>query len=281
MGLLQILGKRANLKNAFITNKQIIEQIHSEFNNAGEELLKEANAILESTKFSSEKADKLSSIGFINVPEVKKVEEKKKAVKTSSETIELVQGYKLKYPNYKFITDPMVKEICEKYNLVCGDISLYKGFVPLHNLNQIETFLNKYTFNIWEYNNGSEDRTIKHCDMSEFEIKISKHGLSYYHFYKKGVEDEHSFQSENGFEFYGTGKINGKSVWHSNMIKCSMKICAPVKEMDTTGMKLEGHMLTKHIPDPVILQPVMGGYLIVTAWGEESSDPLVVNESNN
>ena len=35
------------------------------------------------------------------------------------------------------------------------------------------------------------------------------------------------------------------------------------------------------ILDPVVLQPVMGGYMILAAWGDEASDPLVVNEQNN
>ena len=51
--------------------------------------------------------------------------------------------------------------------------------------------------------------------------------------------------------------------------------------MDTTGMKLYGHLLRKHIPDPVVLQPVKGGYLIITAWGDEASDEIVVNQKMN
>ena len=35
------------------------------------------------------------------------------------------------------------------------------------------------------------------------------------------------------------------------------------------------------IPDPVVLQEVRGGYLIITAWGDEASDPLIVNKNNN
>ena len=35
------------------------------------------------------------------------------------------------------------------------------------------------------------------------------------------------------------------------------------------------------VPDPVVLKEVKGGFLIVTAWGDEASDPNVVNEINN
>lgn len=34
-------------------------------------------------------------------------------------------------------------------------------------------------------------------------------------------------------------------------------------------------------PDPVTLQPVKGGYLILAAWGDEASDEIVVNQNNN
>lgn len=53
--------------------------------------------------------------------------------------------------------------------------------------------------------------------------------------------------------------------------------------MDITGLELkEGYKLTKkHIPDPVVLQPIKNGYLIITAWGDEASDELVVNQINN
>lgn len=46
-------------------------------------------------------------------------------------------------------------------------------------------------------------------------------------------------------------------------------------------MNLKGYKLEKHIPDPVVLRHEHGGYLIVTAWGDEESDENVVNESFN
>jgi hypothetical protein len=37
----------------------------------------------------------------------------------------------------------------------------------------------------------------------------------------------------------------------------------------------------KHIPDPVVLQPVKYGYLCLTKWGAEAEDPILLNEINN
>ena len=68
--------------------------------------------------------------------------------------------------------------------------------------------------------------------------------------------------------------------------KAPLEICAPVKDFNTKGMELKDFKLSKiEIPDPVVLQPVnFKGekyYLIVTAWGDEASDELVVNETLN
>ena len=67
------------------------------------------------------------------------------------------------------------------------------------------------------------------------------------------------------------------------LIDFNLQICAPVKDMDSTGLEVaEGYKLQKkHIPDPVVLQPVKNGYLILTAWGDEASDELVVNQKFN
>ena len=58
-------------------------------------------------------------------------------------------------------------------------------------------------------------------------------------------------------------------------------IAAQEEDFDTRGMYVKGHKLEMSIPDPIVLQPVKGGYLIVTAWGDEASDAAVVNEIKN
>lgn len=272
-----------------LTVKEVIEQIHSEFGNAGEQLLKDANEILAAnSNICSEKADRLKSLGFTSVPEVKQVEEKIQKKNHSEETIQLVQTYKMKYPNYKFITEEMVQQICKKYNLVCGDIGAYKGFVPVKNVSEIEAFLKQYTFDVWtevERSWTSWDHKGQSIDMSNYEIRSST-SAGYYHFYPKDSSKENYkdrvFQSENRFEFYGSGTIDGKYYHVSSFRKASMKICAPVKDMEISERQriVDGYKIIDW-PDPVILQPITGGYLIVTAWGDESSDPLVVNESLN
>ncbi len=59
------------------------------------------------------------------------------------------------------------------------------------------------------------------------------------------------------------------------------KICAPLKDMDTRDMYITDGYKLEHVPDPIVLQPVNHGYLICSAWGNESSDEIVVNEIFN
>lgn len=51
------------------------------------------------------------------------------------------------------------------------------------------------------------------------------------------------------------------------------------------GMSIKNFKLEKEIPDPIVLMPVFcygrKNYLVVTAWGEEASDDLVVNQKMN
>lgn len=57
------------------------------------------------------------------------------------------------------------------------------------------------------------------------------------------------------------------------------KICAPEKDFDTRFMvKKDGYKLEY---DPIVLQPVKGGYLCVTKWGIEASDEIVTNPISN
>ncbi len=261
-----------------------IEQIHNEFNIAGETLLKEALSVLEDCKTKDlAKGELLASLGFTQTPQAKAVEEIKTKKVLAEQTAKLIQDYSFKYPNNKFITEDMVGEICKKYNLVCGDVSLYKGFVPQENLKEISKFKEKYTFNTWTGTGGIGNDSILTFNAEEYEIKIEG---NYYHFFHKKTK-ERAFQMEVGdykrrgfFRFYGYPKNNRTGEFHHNLTKQELKICAPIKDMDTTKMQLDGYHL-KHIPDPIVLQPIAGGYLVVSKWGDEASDPIVVNEKMN
>ncbi len=51
-----------------------------------------------------------------------------------------------------------------------------------------------------------------------------------------------------------------------------MQICAPPHEFEEAANDAN---------DPIVLCPVDGGYLIITAWGPEAFDPIISNALNN
>ena len=260
-----------------------VERIHDEFNSCGEAILEEALQII--SKAETEDVDKgirLKNLGFRSTPQAIEAAEiirkKNEAVLTSS----LVREYAFKYPNNKFITESHVQKICEKYNLVCGEASRFKGFVPAKNLKAIEDF-SLHTSEANKFVCVDENNEILDIDESDF----TENGRRYVivqgnSFYVTGGNAQSPYTdpilSNSCLEkFIGKTFLKAKAIRQKDT---ALKICAPIKDMDTSGLRVSGHKL-QHIPDPVVLKPVIGGYLIVTAWGDEASDESVVNQDHN
>ena len=59
-------------------------------------------------------------------------------------------------------------------------------------------------------------------------------------------------------------------------------ICAPLDDMKLKkNERINRYRTIERIPAPVVLKEVEGGYLMVTAWGDEASDELVINQKMN
>lgn len=263
--------------------KEVLE-IHHEFSIAAETLLSTAKSIIDeaSTKDVS-KVNRLEKLGFKQAEQVSELKPLIQKAELSKEQIELVKYYQREYPLNKFITEEQVKAICYKWNLVCGEVSRFKGFVPEKNLRDIEKF-----------NLKQQDNVLCFLETRSGEV----------FFLSKEMFTEHGYHYcvEKGNEFYLVG-ANGRDVYsdlfapnaltpyqnreyiylkHSPK-EATLQICAPIKDMDISGLELEDgyKLIKKHVPDPVVLQPVKGGYLIISCWGDEASDPICVNEKFN
>jgi len=268
-----VLEQPAAVKNYGTYPKEVYE-IHHAFETAGEKILAEAQGILKECESKSiAKGKRLLTLGFGQSKEAVIATETISKEATAKETADMVIYYKVNYPNNKFITETQVKAICEKWNLVCGGINLFKGFVPETNLRMIEQFNLKPK---------EKNTTLYRVDGTKLSGYIDESQIA--------RESIRGFLDRNNRAYveYSTGEINivggnekwGRlaQVWKEDF---TLKICAPLADMDTTGMRLDGYKLEKHIPDPVVLQPVRGGYLIVTAWGDEATDENVVNQNHN
>lgn len=281
---------KAELKGK--TTNEIIEEIHETFFSEVDRLLSEAK-ISKSVETDKEdlikKSERLRNLGFYNTKEVSEaIKEKERLYLIQSENeekkslVEAINYFSQKYPQYKFITEKSVKKICAKYNLIYGSVDKYIGEVPEENLRHIENF--------------------KIQEMDEcFEKSHSFGGFGGFQGSKKIV----SFKEYQEYttplylpEIYTD--VRGNDIYFNHMrrqqldsmqervrfSKLPLEIAAPVKDFDTNGMELKDFRLSKiEIPDPVVLKPVFykgeKHFLIVTAWGKEASDELVVNQINN
>lgn len=254
------------------TVQETIQEIHDTFYSEVDRLLE--SALQEKSKHTEkqdliDKCNRLKSLGFTNTKEVQEAEKEIKRLdmieKENSNKQSLVRAinyFSFNYPHYKFITEESVKKICEKYNLIYGEIGNYIGTVPDKNLRQMEDFKIKEEDMVWqsiyrELGFGWSDRNTKN---------VSKEHVDMYQAPDKGFVDYHR------------GLYSFR--------KAPLEIAAPIKDFNTNNMELEDFKLSKiEIPDPVVLQPVLfenkKHYLIVTAWGIESSDELVFNQKLN
>lgn len=262
------------------TVNEVIEEIHKNFYTEVDKLLanaKIANSLDTDKQDLIDKCERLKKLGFTNTKEVKEAEQEIKrlqALRQENESkknlIQAINYFSFKYPNYKFITEESVSNICSKYNLVYGTIDRYTGTVPNKNLKHIEDF---------KIDENDE------CFIKQ--KRITDHGFRDFVFFDSFI----TFKKAKEIEQINDDKSNDLISSHPNrfkeeITKCSLEIAAPLSDFNTNGMYVEQNKLSKiEIPDPIVLKPVIFNsqkyYLIVTAWGDEASDELVVNEKFN
>jgi len=261
----------------------IVEEIHNEFYTAGDNILKEATCLLKELEQKDlTKGKRLASLGFGKTREAVSAIEAETKLATTKEIAELVVYYQTNYPNNKFITEEQVGKICEKYGLVCGDTTMYKGFVPESKVGEIEKFKVKDSDKCIAILTGSRAGDV----WNEYIGYVSSSDII-------GFWNENITQGGNA-TFDNTGIVKNSfsenikihfGRYHTLTVQglsgIGLKICAPLKDMEIgERQELKGYKI-QDIPDPVVLQPVRGGFLVVACWGDEASDEIVVNQKMN
>lgn len=235
---------------------ELIEEIHESFYTEVDKLLASAklvNSLDTNKQVLIDKCRRLEALGFTNTKEVQEARIEiqrlnllKEENRKKNELTDAINYFSFKYPNYKFITEESVKKICEKYNLIYGSTDRYIGTVPDKNLKHIEDF------------KISED--------DECYVLFERYwGL------KEGVYYDKSYQ--HWFE-------------RSSLVKLPLEIVAPISDFNLEESEIKDFKISKiEVPDPIVLKPVVYNnkkyYLIVTAWGIEASDEMVVNPKHN
>ncbi len=263
------------------TQEQIIQEIHNSFYSESGKLLYQAEnptPLVSNQALLLEKSERLKKLGFGNTKDVaaaQNEEERLSVIRQENFEAEslrkAIMYFKQKYPQYKFIPESSVIKICEKYNLIYGEVSRYKGFVPEKNLKAIEAFKIKpedecyavYENSAWL---GSE-RVVR--------------------YQPKTIQHNRSYRDNNGLSSESRWLLSARMTsYESAPLACPLEIAAPQSDFNTEGMEIKNKRLRKiEVPDPIVLKPVFfegsKHYLIVTAWGLEASDELVVNEQMN
>lgn len=255
------------------TTNELIKEIHESFYTEVDKLL-ESTKILKLTDTKLEdlinKAEKLKSLGFINTKKCKEaqleidrlniIKQENNSKKTLNEAINY---FSQNYPLNKFITEKSVIKICNKYNLVYGKIDRYLGDVPDKNLKEISNF-----------NVKKEDRCYQKT-ISYFSSFIVSENIKN-NSYQEYIEETKDWLNDIIYDY----KV------HKSYSVASLEITALIKDFNMIGYELKDSKLSKiEIPNSVILQPVIYNnnkyYLIISAWGLEASDELLVNQKFN
>lgn len=228
----------------------VIEEIHNEFDTATERLLSEAKNILANAdKIKQEKADRLKRLGFGQAKEVAETKAQIEEQRKSEALAKSILYYQTYYPSNKFITEEEVIRICKKYGLVWGDVHYYKGDVPEKNLQEIEQF-----------------------KLRQEDMQVRTNLDDYYEGQMRNM-----MRSRMAFPSYSEAPTE----IIERYVAPPFKICAPQKDFDTRNMIVSKDLKLMEINDPIVLQPVKDGYLVVSKWGMEASDDNLVNEKMN
>lgn len=254
-------------------------QIHEDFYGAEERLFVEAIGLTQNSIPGKSLVPRFQKIGFKNVKAVKETAalEQKKAA--SESVISAIEYFRTYYPQYKFITEAEVKKLCEKYGLVLGDAVNFTGDMPEKNLVDVENF--KLRKEDWKERQQIGDTFSW--------LMPSPSYLDGFGQISRSRRDERSDFIEAQRQLaqylqYPTGSTyDNEKKTKLEKEQPTFKICAPKEDFNTMGYEIkDGYRL---VYDPIVLQPVskdgIDGYLIVTAWGDEAKDELVISQDKN
>jgi hypothetical protein len=223
-------------------------EVHEELENESLFLHK-----IHNIKDFKDKADFLSSIGFTNSISTK-------IYSAISENSIVIQEYKVKYFGvYKFILKPQLERVCEKYNLYVRDTKFFLGDIPEKNIKDIMNF--------------------KIC-INDLPIYDERH----IRFIEEFIENPHKRVFERGslmIKIQDFGKLRLSGLIEIASIKSLFSDSAFEESNNRIIDELEIQPKNQVDLDPIVLCRTKHGYLIITAWGDEANDELILNENLN
>lgn len=272
-----------------LSDAEIIQQIHDHAHQAQAALMQEAEAILsQAQNFTPEEiqsVDSLASMGFKNEKNVVEITAKLEEQRRIQTKYDVIKYYAEKYPFNKFIPVSVVYEICEKYGLLIARADRFIDVIPEFNKNEILNFrvdqidlLDKAEFvvaNAWSRN--------RYPYWVNREFRITSGMKQRWGIDKKNIPTGQRPRSvDNRLGSVDMPLDDGAAVTSSNFTQgTDLYVIATKDQFNTSNMEQVGYTLSEIKDDPIVLQPVACGLLIVTAWGPEAKDSQIVNENKN
>ncbi len=274
---------------------ELVLQIHNEFDSAEERLLQGADKVLKElgiiTESQMEKHAELhKQLGFHNSKIAKEHSDINRKLTISKELAGLIHYYKQNYPIQKFLTEDELNRICEKYNLIYAPVGNYIENVPEKNLAEIA-------------NVRPIDKL--HEQEDKYSVAVSFAGDSYTNkqmnsFFKNPIPvsaelaREITSRSLHWWPLCERLGYSGKEPTFQSGInhtiikedRQGLFIAAPKSHFDLDGVEMAskfGYASISRIVvrDPIVFRYCKGGIQVLSKWGLEASDPLVVNEKMN
>lgn len=266
--------------------KRLVQEIHEAFNTAGVEAIGRAQGKIQKVPVLSEDTEvfveKVIEAGFGNSKSLKgyrdfksKISGIKSENKHAAQIIQDIQMYQQRYPLYKVITEQDYQDLCRKYNLYSGSTRIYTGEIPTKNMKDVVNFKLAKEDDGFIFTAMRTPRGSSRWGNSAYPI------LEFFHT-RKETEDRVNYVKQNYYltneEIVPAGKY--------------LYIAAPKEDFDLNGQKVQGREISAAeniVPDPIVTYKLNHGSdnislscrLIVTAWGEEAADPLILNVIHN
>jgi hypothetical protein len=294
------------------SEKELIEEIHNEFDTAPERILQQALSIIGEQQLSKvsleseieDKAIRLKNLGFVKnglVDKLEKIEERNRQkdliIDMEMKMAEGIRYYAQTYPFLKFLPVSELDRICDKYGLVYAPVKHYKMPVPDKNLEEIEnsqplkssdvqpdvvtrTYYDNSCGRQWGYKQIVKLLGGNCFTDDEIRELAKKHNISL-----RWNNPSDFFWQVGRVILHDDNMCITKEVTETSS-RSGLFIAAPKDHFDLTGLtfdKKKGYFQTtiQIKKDPIVFRYVKGGIQVLSKWGLEADDPALQMEILN
>jgi len=247
------------MEDTFTVVKKTFKDVHQDIDNEFIFLKQNHN-----TQDFKKKGDFLSKVGFKNSIATR-------LYKAISENPFRSQEYERKYfGEYKFLLKPQLERLCEKYDLYVRNPEFFLGDIPEKNVKDIMSF------------------KVDICDLPNFDGKSHEEQLNLIENIRRALNIfDNTFNINNNHLDLPIEYIRtiDKELNINTIQIAAVKKLFDEKAFETSDARILGMPELEPIHqvelDPIVLCEVNGGYIVVTAWGDEANDELLFDKKQN